>query len=153
MLGLQNTLLACLLVGAFSGGLSGWYFYSDGRGDERTEWLERERQRTDAAAETARLHAAAQTVRAAASERRAVATVARVQEVKREVVYLPRPDCEWADDERVRLQSVWRAYFDAGEPAGGLPRGLRSAAVSLGVADGVGGADAGLGLRLPPPRE
>jgi hypothetical protein len=147
--GLQNVLLACLLVGSLSGGVSGWYFYRDGRGDERREWLEAERKRSFEAADATRLAAAAEIRRAEASERQSSAVVSRVREVKRDAPVVDRPACEWADDERMRLQRIYEAYFGTPDSSGGVPGPVRPASGADGRKEGVGGANDGLGLRMP----
>ncbi len=148
MFSVQTVLLACLVVGGLCGGGAGWYFNAAGRTAERAEWLQLEKDRADAAAETARIAAAAETRAAAVSEKRHVAVVARAQGVKREIVYLPRPGCEWADDERMRLQSLHRAYFAPDAAAPGMPGGLHPTPIATGTTHDVGGGDAGLGIRL-----
>ena len=152
---LQNLVLACLLVGGLSGGLSGWYFHGAGRTAERAEWLEAERERADTVAELARITAAAELQRSSESERAAIDAVSRAQGVKRESTVVDRPGGEWVDAERLRLQRLHEAYFgpDAPGSAGGLPGGLRTPAAADRPADGLGGTDHGLGLRLPAPRQ
>lgn len=149
MFSTQTVLLACLVVGGLSGGGAGWYFHGVGRQAERNEWLELETQRTDTALETARIAAAAQTRATAVSETRHVAIVARAQGIKREIVYLPRSDCEWADDERLRLEALHHTYFGTADPPVSVHGGLRTAPETDITSDVVGGADVGLGLRLP----
>ena len=147
---LKSLVVACAVVGLVCGGLGGWYFARAGRSAERVQWLEAERGRAHAAAEAARGAAAVELRRSAEAERAAVHAVSRAEEVKRETVVADRPDAEWLDAERLRLQQIHGAYFGADGAAGGVPGGLRPSAGADGGAAGVGRTGAGLGLRLPP---
>lgn len=121
-------------------------------GKERVERAQADRDAALTYLEAARVNAAAEARRRAAAEQRAALALARAREVRRNVPVVDRPDCEWAADERLRLEGQWRAYF--GEPDSGstgrLPGGLSGPAVPEWAPHGVGAGGAGLGIRVPP---
>lgn len=121
MFGLQTMVFACLLVGALAGGSAGWVGYrlADGSCSQREHDIAvayaTER---NGALETARRQSDAETRRAvAAAETRSRASL-HDRAVSRDAAADPDPrDCELRATQRLRLDTLYRAYGHAPIPA------------------------------------
>ena len=122
--------------------------YTAGTKVERGRWLQLEVDRSNAAAETARIHGAAETARVRDVAAHRFATAARVKAAENAHPEAPR-GCTLSGPERLRLDAINAAYAGPAAP-GGMPTSLPRVATQHG---GARIADhrkpAGLGLRMP----
>ena len=122
--------------------------YTAGIKIERSRWLQLEVDRSNAAAETARIIGAAETARVRDVASNRVATAERVRAAEN-AHPVKTPGCTLSDPERLRLDVINTAY-SGHDATGGMSSSLPSVATQHGRSSITDyRKPAGLGLRMP----